>query len=100
MEPSPSSEANSRLPTQEFTNILRKPNVHYFVFKNPPLVALPKPDESPSSISLRSISVLSSHLLLDHFSCSFLLALPPTPRCGVQPVQVSSSDLVLARSEC
>jgi hypothetical protein len=37
IEQSPSSDANSRLATQEIPRLLRNPNVHYRLYKIPPL---------------------------------------------------------------
>jgi hypothetical protein len=66
-ELSPSWEAANCAATQELPSILRNPKVHHRVHKNPPL-ALPwarSIQSIPSNlISLRSISILSTHIRL------------------------------------
>jgi hypothetical protein len=59
MDLSPSCEAASRSPTQEFTNTLCNPKVHYLVHKNPALV--------PILFRINPVHTTPSYLSKTHF---------------------------------
>ena len=67
MEQSPSWEADRCSASQEILRILWEPKVHYRAYKCPPPVPILSqinPVHAPHASSWRSISILSSHLLL------------------------------------
>jgi hypothetical protein len=79
MEQSPPWEANRFSASQEFPRTLWNPKVHYRIHKClPPVPVFNQIDlvHAPTSISWRSILILSSHLRLDLPSGLFLSGLP------------------------
>jgi hypothetical protein len=78
MEPSPSSEANSRSATQEFPKILWNPKVYYRVHKSPPLILtlrqMNAAHTTPSNFSKTNFNIILHQRLglpSGHFSCDF-----------------------------
>jgi hypothetical protein len=76
MEQSPSSEANSRLASQEIPGLLWSPKVHYRVHNNPPLVCILSQMHSARVFTLfspRSILILPLDIHLRPLSDYYII---------------------------
>jgi hypothetical protein len=68
MELSPSSETDSCAATQELLRVLRNPNIHYHVHKNPQLVVILSqinPVHTTTFYFPKAILILSTHVHID-----------------------------------
>jgi hypothetical protein len=98
MELSPAWDTTSCSATQEFPNILRKPNNHSHAHKSSPLVPILSQINlvhTTLSYFLRSIFIISSHLQLGLPSCLFPSHIPLRPHACCMSCPLILLDLVI-----